>query len=432
MADKSRLPGTSRLRFPFWSLLLGAFVACWLAFFFLYPTALNKVGVGHYRIEVAPERFHEIWFLDTFAILASNDTVTAGEDPYAPNRLDYMRRRHSYGPAWLYLRHLGLTRADVVLVGLAQGATFLLAALVLLRPRCARSLFWYLGIFCTTPVLAAIERGNNDLSMFVILAAVVPCLLSGRVAVRWFGVALIVLAAALKYYPAVAVLVLLAPAPMREVRWRLAAAVVALALVVWQVAISVPGLAVLPAPGGILSFGAVDIFRQLGVLGAWPQVVVILVALIAVAGWWRSAMLQEWQPLPAQRRDWIHFTLGSVLLTGCFFVGQHVAYRWIFALWLAPLLWWLPRDLRAPRAVRCLARVTAWLLLVMLWGDALFLFAVHRWPHDEMMRAARWMSLGLQPLTWLFFLCLLGFLTHFARAGFAGLRRDLAVREVGE
>jgi hypothetical protein len=420
-AEPIAVSGIVGRRFTGWSLLFGAFAVCWLAFFFLHPAELPKVGVGHYRIEVGPDRFHEIWFLDTFAILAANDAVSAGEDPYAPTRLDYMRRPHSYGPAWLYLRHLGLTRADVGWIGWLLASGFLLANLCTFRPQCGPATLWLLAFFCTTPVLAAIERGNNDLVVFLLLTPVVPCLLAGGPVLRWLAVPLIVVAAALKYYPAVAGLVLLAPAPTREVRRRIAVAALAFALAGWHVLTMVPGSGTLPKLGGLLSFGAVAISEQLGFEGRGPQLAVVALALAVIVFWWRSPILRDWQPFPAEAREWMYFVLGGVLLTGCFFVGQHFGYRWIFGLWLAPLLWSLPRDPHAPVAARRLARLMGWLLLILLWAEAGFVFAMHRSPQSEMMKAAKWMSLAMQPVTWAFFVGLLGFLTHFVRSRWAGL-----------
>lgn len=405
-----------------WSVLLALFIACWAGFFYLHPAALNSVGVGHYRIEVAPDRYHELWFLDTFAILASNDALAAGADPYAANRLDYMQRPHVYGPAWLLLGHLGLTRAQVGVVGSVLDAAFILAAVLFLRPRGAPALLWSIAVFCTTPVLAALERANNDLVVFLILTPVVPCLLSRHVVTRAGAVLLIGLATALKYYPAVAGLLLLAAAPLRELRWRLVAAAVMAAVIAGHVFVTVPRYATLPAPRGVLTFGAVSVFHELGFGGLGPQLVVLGCALLIVVGWWRSSLWCDWQPQPSQQREWLYFILGSVLLTGCFFVGQHFAYRWVFAIWLAPLLWSLARDPQIPSGVRGLARVTAGLLLVMLWGEAVLVFALRGTPQEELTRALRLIALGMQPLTWAFYGCLLGFLTHFTRQGLLALR----------
>ena len=44
--------------------------------------------------------------------------------------------------------------------------------------------------------------------------------------------------------------------------------------------------------------------------------------------------------------------VGAALLTGCFLAGTSYGYRWIFALWLAPLLWRLPPPNWKPHAPR--------------------------------------------------------------------------------
>jgi hypothetical protein len=412
-----------------WPVVFALFVACWLSFFFSHPTALNSVGVGHYRIQVGPDIFSEIWFSDTRAILASNDAVTAGADPYELNRLDYFGRPHSYGPLWLYLRHFGLTRADSFLVGLTLVGFFVAIAVAYLRPGSPGRVLWCIAVFCATPVLAAIERANNDLVIFLLLTPLVPCLLSARKPLRWLAIPMLVFATALKYYPIVAGIVLFANGSVRETRWRLIMTALASALVAWHVLLHVPNTKSLPAPHGILSFGGVAVFNEFGMHGIGPQLVVAGIGLVAIFLWWRSSVFSGWHPLAEMPRDWMYFILGGTVLSGCFFVGEHHAYRWIFAIWMAPLLPSLQNDIRVPQAVRTLARVTAALLLVMLWGEAMAVFLMRHWQYEVMLRAFHWVSLTMQPFTWAFFLCVLGFLTHFARSVIApivGLRGFVA------
>jgi hypothetical protein len=399
-----------------WALLFALVVCGWLTFFFLHPALLTKVGVGHFRNEVAPARFQEMWFLDTLAILAANDAVAAGANPYVANPLDYFNRPHSYGPAWLHLRHLGLTRFHTPIVGLALVTAFLASVLLFLRPTSPRALLWCTAIVCTTPVLAAIERANNDLVVFLILMPVVPSLLSGPQWVRWLALPLIVLAAALKYYPATAGLLFLASAGgPREMRWRLFAAVIALTLVGWHILVSVPAYGLFPEPAGVLSFGATGIFRAWGITGMGPRVIAAGIALGALCVWWRSPILRDWRSGSSTRREWLYFILGSVLLSGCFWLSQNFAYRWVLGIWMVPFLWRLSRGLNAPPAAVKLARVTSWLLIVLLWGEAVPLFVLSHWMPERLMPALDWIFLGMQPFTWAFFLCLVGFLTKFIR-----------------
>jgi hypothetical protein len=400
-----------------WTLLLALLTASWVGYFAAHPEHLPKAGVGHYRVEVAPQSYHEVWFLDLFAILAANDAVAAGLDPYARNPLDYMRRPHVYGPLWLHLRHLGFTRADVRWLGAALGGAFLLAAVLWLRPGSAGALLWSAAVLCSTPVLAAVERANNDLAVFLVLAPVVPCLLSGRAAVRWLAVPLLALAAELKIYPAAAALVLLATADRTE-RWRqLLATAVALALVGWHLIASLPpARTILPPLHGVFNFGAEIVLRQLGFAGAalWliPAALAVLIGLLG----WRSPLLAGWQPAAAQRSEVLHFNLAASLLAGCFFAGQHFAYRWIFAVWLVPLLWSLATTAgSAPPRVRSLARLTAGLLLTVLWFETI---AVYTLSHLSGARRTELLDdvwRVMQPVEWALATLLILFIAHFAR-----------------
>ena len=412
----------------FWRVLFVGLIAGWLTFFAFHPHEFFHLGIQRFQFAVAPDRVADVWFLDSYALLASNDAVSAHRDPYAPNPLDYLQRPHIYGPWWLHLRDLGLTRADNFRVGLALGATFLLAALAWLRPRDAGSLRWFLAILGSIPVLLALERANNDLAIFLVLAPVVPCLLSGHAALRWLAVGLVALAADLKFYPAVAALLLLTTAPARELRWRLAVGVGLLALVAWHVAGGITRIAPsLPAAQGVFTFGATSGFRELGWGGPWPQLLAVALGVILLAGCWRTRLLGDWCPAPAQRREWLHFVLGATLLAGCFFAGQNFAYRWVFALWLAPLLWSLPRDAATPAAVRRLAGATGWLLLAALWFDPVCTLVLSQLPGIDLARALHWVFLVEQPFVWALAACLLVFLAHFARGGVRALTgRDTA------
>ncbi|MFI5338150.1 MAG: hypothetical protein ACHQ5A_15285, partial [Opitutales bacterium] len=117
----------------------------------------------------------------------------------------------------------------------------------------------------------------------------------------------------------------------------------------------------------------------------------------------------------------------AVLLTGCVFTSMNFGYRWIFAIWLAPWLWQLPRDPDAPAPVRRLARGTRWLLLAVLWWAPLSCIILNRLvgvvTGATVMRLARVFFLAEQPIDWALFLCLLVFLTHFLRLRLAAFVR---------
>jgi hypothetical protein len=102
-----------RLRRLRW--ILAVVAAAYFSAFGFFPAAFRYLGVNHFGV----------WFLDSFALLASNDALARGLDPYAINPLDYFHRPHVYSPWWLHLGDLGLTRADNLRVGLVMAGVFL-------------------------------------------------------------------------------------------------------------------------------------------------------------------------------------------------------------------------------------------------------------------------------------------------------------------
>ena len=239
--------------------LMIALAAGYIALFIFFPALFPYVGLNHFGV----------WFLDTFAILASNDALARGLDPYQPNPLDYFGRMHVYSHWWLGLGRLGLGRGDVFWLGLVQVAAFFAAAVSGLRPRSLAELGWYLVVLCSTPVLLIVNRANNDLIVFLLLLPVVPCLLDERRLVRLFPAFLIAIATGLKFYPAAAGLVLLAAATDgNEVRIRVVVAALLLAVVGISL---IPDFArmgaVVPKAEGLMTFGLVNLLTPLGLAG---------------------------------------------------------------------------------------------------------------------------------------------------------------------
>lgn len=399
-----------------WALMtLG--VVCYIGVFIFYPNLFWLIGVNHYGV----------WFLDSFAILASNDAVTRGLDVYAPNPLDYFHRPHVYSHWWLRLRDLGLTRADNLWVGLVIVTAFLGAALSRLRPAHPRQVLFYLAVLCSSPVLLAVNRANNDLVIFVLLTPLVSCLLDTRAVVRFGAPFFVAAAAALKYYPAAAGLVLLAVAPAKEQRQRIAIMIGLFVLVGLAVKSDLAGFApIAPQPEGFLSFGATAFSHTLGWNGWAPKLLGLTLGGYAFIFFWRSPLFSGWEHPKEGEADWLHFVLGASLLAGCFFSSLNFSYRWVFAIWLAPLLWSLPRDQFAPASVRRLARRTRNLLLLALWLDALACFGLNRFagriPGALLERWADRLFVLEQPIVWALFICLIAFLAHFTRTGLRALR----------
>lgn len=397
-------------------LRLAGFAVLWLGVFAFWPQAFFATGVNHLGL----------WFLDTYAILASNDAVARGLDPYVPNNLDVFHRPHVYSSWWLHLHSFGLTRAHVLWVGGALVAAFLVVALRFLRPRAPGEMVAQLAVLLSSPVLLALDRANNDLIVFVLLAAVVPCLTSRHAGWRFLAAVPIAVAAGLKYYPAVAGCLVLVGGDRREVWQRTAVTLALFGVVALSLAPDLGRLGgLVPKAEGLMTFGGSNLFEALGLTGRAALFSGLLLAGVIAAAFLRSRIFQGWKISPGEERAWLSFLLGALLLTGCFVTGTSYAYRWIFAIWMTPLLWALPRDPSAPRRVRQLAAVTAGLLIFVLWSDAVVSAFLSRFmtqiPPGDLVRLADKLFYFEQPIIWLFFACLIGFLSHFARERWAAL-----------
>ncbi len=367
----------------------------------LFPVVKRKFGVFD----------QGMWFLDSYAILASSDAVRAGLDPSQPNPLDVFQRQHSYSDWWFLLGDLGFTRDDNFLIGgswvLAFGAT----ALAILRPRCYREAILGAAVSLAPPIVLAVNRANNDLVVFTVLAAGLLCL---REAKPWrlalFGVALM-LATGLKFYPIIAGGALLLVRPLKLMRCAAALTWLAAGLTL----VSAWGdfkRAVFPAPTEVFTFGAPIVFRDLGWTGARALLAGAgLLGLAAVVCVWRGWSLRL-NDASADLRARLAFAAGAALLVGCFVAGISYSYRLVYMIFLVPWLW---RQAASPAA-----RWLGGLLLAALWLDGLYCLGTNLFvgpmPLAELVRRQLIWRFFTQPVVWAGMALLAGSLLDLALA----------------
>ncbi len=177
--------------------LIALTLVCYLGLV-LWPEFMAAMGVGHAGV----------WFLDINTLLASNDAVVRGLDPYKPNPLDYLRDSHAYSDWWLQLHYLNLGRKDRLWLGALINALFFLAFFWQARARtfCELLVLWLL--IWSPALILGFNRANPDLLVYALLVPVVPLYLGERWSGRLLASGLSTLAIGLKYYPAIAGLVI--------------------------------------------------------------------------------------------------------------------------------------------------------------------------------------------------------------------------------
>ena len=346
-----------------------------------------------------PRVYHDIldiWMLQPFDdpfqdlsfVTASVSCFGQGIDVYATNPCDIIDRQFNYSPLWLRLSFLPHGPIWTNILGLIVMTGFLVSLGCMTWPRQWRGrLLAVLGVLSYSTAYA-VERGNMDLVMFI-FAAFAALVLGGRPLVRGIAYAAIVFTTMLKFYPAVALIILL-----RE-RWRTvlaAGAVIAVALGLFAVAFRdefgrmAATLPVTWPPG--LAWGAKglprglndvlpDLLTVLGYDAPWavaardshlPAFVLLIVLLLGALG---TAMRLSRAPRFTAALDTLSpasdrlLLIGAALVCGCFFLGQSLPYRAIHLLFVLPVF--LSLGEAAPPAGRTPFRWTVVVMLLILW-----------------------------------------------------------------
>lgn len=407
----TRRPDALRPRLLFATAVLMGVFATMLA-----PRILTVLGIPDFGL----------WFLDSHAILAANDAVTAQLNPFDSIPFDVMKRRHVYSEWWLHLRDVGLTRHHNFIFGGACVIGFLAVALASLRPRSFGAAAYFAAITLSAPVLLAVNRANNDLVIFTVLGA--PLLLLGERNALWkltLVCAALLVGTGLKYYPVVAILAVAIMEPASKRAWWLTGVSgLAAGAILWSERASI-ARGRFPIPESLHVFGSPELWRDLH-LGTATTFALSAGLLLAAAGWLvRRGVTSGLNQVDAgsTRERWM-FAVGALLLTGCFLAGTSFAYRMIFALWLCPWLWHQIKQ--GPNAG--VARLAAWLLLLIVWLDGIFCAVMNLWVRVHAPRAELVWRYLTQPLHWILMALLAGWLLDAALRARPGWmqRRDRA------
>lgn len=340
-----------RFALPVAGLSLLALVA---VLYFYYPAAYMRLNAVMIKVP-APRPF-----VDWEWIPSSVRCWSEGVNVYVNNTCYKVwdDLGFNYSPLWLRASFLRSGEDWSGAAGLSLAVLFLLSLAALPPPRGALEDRVRLLIMLSCGTWLGIERGNADLLMFLLVFGALN-LRRLPLPFRLFGYSLIALAGLLKFYPFVALVVVL-----RE-RWAVLAAVAAASVA------ALGALAVayhqelgwmarnLPPPSYYtLQFGAANLPAGLGVTtakvltkalhwGAGPaqaagdavaavlKPLLTVLALVAAAAFARRHRLMEAQAR-LSARDAEFLAVGAAVVCGCFFAGQSVIYRGVYLMLALP------------------------------------------------------------------------------------------------
>ncbi|HXT79801.1 MAG TPA: hypothetical protein VN702_09560, partial [Acetobacteraceae bacterium] len=326
-----------------------------------YTAILHGLGVPVFRFP----------FLDTHAIVAAIQCHSAGIDVYATNPCDVLGRPHVYSPLWLRADVLPVTARWTPYVGLAFGGLFLTSLTLLPQVRGRTGAVIMILASVSPSVLFAMERGNNDLLVFAMAAATASFCLRG-VWGRNAGYALATLAAALKFYPVLLLILVLRERTVRCVIALAACGGLLAAALLLDLHEVLRALQLTPHGGPfVIAFGARNLPLGAAAIFGWSNsgAGVLEAALVGTVIALAFAGAKMVGPAVTQldARETAFLMAGAVLLVGCFFLAQNVDYRAIHLLLVLPALIRLsdPRS-RSGRLAACTCAVA----VLLLWEDA--------------------------------------------------------------
>lgn len=360
--------------------------------------ALLLAGLSNEMIfELAGVGTQQPVFSDTVAILAAGEAQQAGRDIYASNPLDPFNRPHVYGALWLLTGDLGLVRADAWWLGVSLALIFIVVAIAVLAPRGPIAALVTTLLLTSPGVVLAMERGNNDLVIFLILIG--ASWLSVR-ASRWAPIAaigLLALAMALKIYPAIALPSLAARAGSRHraMQWCLAGILVCMLVLIWTWADIERVVRLAPIPLTLHAYGLkLGYYIILAIPDQRFWILLGIIPAVVFSAWffWRQRGALA-NAIPLSGFTAACAVAGALAWSFCYVSTINFPYRLI--LLLLPARLWLEQATDAREGLLARAQLTGCVLLMWLtWWKGAYLVADGGRLIDE--QTSFWIIVGLE------------------------------------
>lgn len=372
-----------------------------LASFMLYGYFLVLIAIGgHMEWKHLGVPAIEPTFADLRGLTSAWQCTRDGVDVLPANPCDPLGPRPAnYPRLWLLPSHLGLGEGSTLGLGLMTAVVFFASALLIVRPTSD-----YAGIYAAAlvspAVMLGVERANPDLIVFSLVAVALIGFCARTGSVRAVGHGVLLLAAALKLFPAFAFGVLL----RQSRRWALSAGgVVVAAFSLYVVAIwgDVQTIRKVVPQEVWYSYGAgvgVDAVRQqlapdAGGSDTLIEGVLITAALVAICAilWNRRTVARLIVRPPIRELRTEAFVAGAGMYCGSFLLMHNWDYRLIVLILVIPkLLDWFGDDVSAVPA----PRLTLGCLLGTLWLSEPLSIHYPAYPVEEVLNWWLFVSLG--------------------------------------
>jgi len=357
-------------------------------------------------------------FIDAKFIPDMVDCWNRGVNVYVTAPCDPLHRVFAYSPLWL---RIGFFTAWSNWMGIALEFAFFASLSILPPPRTPRAIAFMILALCSSMTAFALERGNIDIVMFLLIIAGGWCWMRG-LKLRLIGYSIFTIAGLLKFYP----LVLFSLFIHERIGLFIAlcfAGTAAMAGFVWcfhielhEMAANLPKFSYfsdvfgsVQLPGGLETW-FVHLLRRAnartGIL-AWPflprvffAAMWLMLTACCIGNALRLAtdldFLSAYTQLTSKERGFL--LIGAALFCGCFFAVTNNSYRGIHFLFVLPGMLALANS-SAGRVFR----ITVAAILFIMWGLTaqfllvMFLVLTGHQAHDGLAERIYWL---IHALTW--------------------------------
>ncbi len=292
-------------------------------------------------------------FGDMRVITAAYECIRKGYNIFQENPCDPWGRAINYPPIWYAPAAIGIDQSNTAILGITIGFLFFAFTFLLIRKINYFEAIIYSFILLSPSIMLAVERGNNDLIIYSLLAVSLLLLSHENILSRGLSYSLIVFAATLKLFPIFAIAALL------KERRRVVLAIAPFTLGVFITYIfftlddlkfvnSVTPRAALMSYGNMVFFDlislhfdriGIDLPRNIGFLFFYTSILFILVLSWVLVKRRYRFYQNEQEQLATPYID--EFRIGACIYLGTFILGNNWDYRLIFLIFTIPqiLVW---------------------------------------------------------------------------------------------
>ncbi len=160
-----------------------------------YPELWNSLWIYPFVPKMLPP------FADMRVVTSGAECIRLGYDVLVENPCDPWNRLMNYPRIWSTPASWGLDQSHTVVIGILCGLLFFIFTFVIIERLNYIEAVFYALILCSPSVMLAVERGNNDLIIFSLLALSLLIMASKRLILRFFSYVIILFATILKIYP---------------------------------------------------------------------------------------------------------------------------------------------------------------------------------------------------------------------------------------